>query len=110
MTTNVEATMPDPTPDDLARQARHHLDSLRAAGVDWLPTAPPPRRRSASSAAAADSGPSLFQSGAGEPAAPAPLPAEERRRELTVLAERVSTCPRCPELVATRTQTVFGVG
>jgi uracil-DNA glycosylase len=27
-----------------------------------------------------------------------------------VLAETVSTCPRCPELFATRTQTVFGVG
>ncbi len=34
----------------------------------------------------------------------------QRRTALEVLAEKVSTCSRCPELVATRTQTVFGVG
>jgi DNA polymerase len=33
-----------------------------------------------------------------------------RRQELTVLAERVAACTRCPGLAATRTQTVFGVG
>jgi DNA polymerase len=45
-------------------------------------------------------------------AAPAPLEVsvEERRRELTVLAERVAGCKRCPALVSTRRQTVFGVG
>jgi uracil-DNA glycosylase len=101
---------PAPTPDDLARQARQHLESLRAAGVEWLPAAPPaPRRRlrSAPPPAEAAAG-SLFEPPA-EPAA-APASADDRRRELTVLAERVSTCPRCPELAATRTQTVFGVG
>src|SRR5262249_5888657 len=36
--------------------------------------------------------------------------AEQRRRELTVLAGRVAGCERCKQLVATRTQTVFGVG
>jgi DNA polymerase len=39
-----------------------------------------------------------------------PISPDQRRRELSVLAEQVRTCPRCPELVATRTQTVFGVG
>jgi DNA polymerase len=33
-----------------------------------------------------------------------------RLHELIVLAERVRGCTRCPELAATRTQTVFGVG
>ena len=33
-----------------------------------------------------------------------------RSRELTVLADRVRQCSRCPELASTRTQTVFGVG
>ena len=39
-----------------------------------------------------------------------PLSIEDRRKALQVLAEKISTCPRCPELAATRTQTVFGVG
>ena len=39
-----------------------------------------------------------------------PLPAAERADELAALATVVSTCPRCAELAATRTQTVFGTG
>src|SRR5439155_25890942 len=35
---------------------------------------------------------------------------EQRRQSLVLLAEQVSTCPRCPELASTRTQTVFGDG
>lgn len=38
------------------------------------------------------------------------MPAEERRRALAVLAEQVAGCTRCPELVRSRSQTVFGVG
>src|SRR5437773_718860 len=34
----------------------------------------------------------------------------QRRHELTVLAQNVTQCMRCSELMATRTQTVFGVG
>jgi DNA polymerase len=105
---------PTPSPEDLARHARQHLESLKAAGVEWLPTAPPPaRRRKPAAAAPAGAAPaepaSLF---AEQPAAPAEaaLSPEQRRHELTVLAERVSTCPRCAELVSTRTQTVFGTG
>ncbi|QDT15749.1 uracil-DNA glycosylase [Alienimonas californiensis] len=37
-------------------------------------------------------------------------PTEERAAALTVIERTVSGCPRCPELVATRTQTVFGAG
>ncbi|MFH5803950.1 uracil-DNA glycosylase family protein [Alienimonas sp. DA493] len=37
-------------------------------------------------------------------------PVEERAAALTVLEQTVRGCPRCPELVATRTQTVFGAG
>lgn len=79
---------------DWSRQIRAHLDSLQAAGIDWLPlvTEPAPVRLPA------------------EPEAPAIDPLEQRRIELTLLAERVTKCDRCPELVATRTQTVFGVG
>jgi DNA polymerase len=38
------------------------------------------------------------------------VPREERINALAVLGNRVSGCPRCAELAATRTQTVFGVG
>jgi DNA polymerase len=88
--------------------ARQHLESLRAAGVEWLPLAAAPP-------------------GEPVPAGPSPvstslfadLPAEriptmntpeERRRSLTVLAEQVAQCTRCAELAATRTRTVFGEG
>jgi DNA polymerase len=106
---------PVPTPEELARQARLHLESLRAAGVEWLPaahTAPPatppsPAKDSPAPIAAAAS---LFD----EPVEPAPaepgLTLEQRRVALDLLAEQISTCPRCPELMATRSQIVFGDG
>jgi DNA polymerase len=81
----------------LARQARQHLDGLRNSGVDWVPRETP-----------APVAPSLF-SELEEPA-PAAADVESRRHELTVLAEQVAGCTRCPELASSRTQTVFGVG
>ena len=89
---------------------RRHLESLRAAGVEWLPAhvpwpAPP------AEAPATDAAPKPLFDVEPEPAAPAaPAPAEDRRRELTLLAEAVSGCVRCKGLASTRTQTVFGVG
>jgi DNA polymerase len=84
--------------DELSRQIRTRLSGLAAAGVEWLPRVDP-----------------LVLTGPAEPP-PVAEPAADRdspdRRvhELTVLAERVRGCTRCPELAATRTQTVFGVG
>jgi DNA polymerase len=98
-----------PAPQELARQARQHLESLRSAGVEYLPlysgplVAPAPAPETAPAAATA---PDLF-------APPAPtdtLDLEQRRRALELLAQQVSPCTRCPELASTRTQTVFGVG
>lgn len=116
--------------DELLRQVRQHVESLRLAGVEWLPDGSPPdtlpalsaRERGAGEVAAtrhedaeaAIEPPSeprstnLFEAPA--PAAAEQRPIEERRQALRVLAERVAVCTRCPELVATRTQTVFGVG
>ncbi len=89
------------TPIDLARQLRAHLESLRAAGVMFVPRGEPlmlaPLRVAAN------------QEAAQEPEPP-PDPLEVRRRELTVLANEVAGCDLCPELFSTRTQTVFGVG
>lgn len=85
--------------EDLARQIRARLAGLEAAGVDWLPriTEPPP--------VAAEPVPVSRAEPAADPDSPA-----SRVQELSLLAEQCSRCDRCPELVATRTQTVFGVG
>jgi DNA polymerase len=112
------AIMTDPsqlTTDELARQARQHLDSLRRAGVDWLPTAPlpeaPPAPATPSTPVVSGPAASLFAEEAAPPAAaPHPLSVDQRRQALEVLAATVATCTRCPGLAATRTQTVFGVG
>jgi DNA polymerase len=100
--------MSEPTADDLAHQALQHLASLKANGVEWLPTGPPPVYVSRAKPEE-QAGSSLFEAPTETPVIPSQSP-EQRRHELQILAEQVSTCPRCPELVSTRTQTVFGVG
>jgi uracil-DNA glycosylase len=109
--------MPDPSygnPKDLARQARQHLESLRAAGVEWLPNAPavqvvaeslPPSSPVQAGSLFGDSEESVTAAESG-----AALGLEQRRLELQVLSREVAACTRCPELVSTRSQTVFGVG
>jgi DNA polymerase len=108
------ADFPPPSPEELVRQARQHLQSLQSAGVEWLPAAPPQPVRPAESlpAMASTALPaSLFESDAQGGAPPdAGLTLGQRRQELTVLAREVAGCQRCPELLATRTQTVFGDG
>jgi uracil-DNA glycosylase len=99
---------------DPVRQTRQHLASLKAAGIEWLPkgasgratsrkAAPPPPDPPADHA-------SKLTASTAESAPPAAGDLEQRRQELSVLAERVKGCTRCAELAATRTQTVFGVG
>lgn len=91
---------------DAARQLKLHLDSLRAAGIEFVPvvapmtfTAPEPKPVTAEQEVHTSS----------EPDIDADSP-DARRHELGILAERVCGCGRCPSLFATRTQTVFGVG
>lgn len=114
----------------LARQLKLRLESLKAAGIEFLPVAAPltfaptpapqpeplpvreaikqgvPVAAHDQSAIAVPAVTGLFD----EPDAPLPDSPDGRRRELTVLAERVCGCSRCPQLYSTRTQTVFGVG
>src|SRR5262245_44378295 len=105
-------------PEDLTRQVRQRLESLRAAGIDWLPTAPPGDQTAFTQASEAKGEPvgvqpSLFEERLDPPSPETGAAAGDvgqRRHELTVLAERVAACTRCPGLAATRTQTVFGVG
>jgi DNA polymerase len=97
-----------PTPEQLARQAQQHSDSLRAAGVEWLPNAPPPK-----SLPVVDETPAVQRTllGLGEAStADNALTVEQRQEALAALARRVAQCTRCAQLAATRTQTVFGVG
>jgi DNA polymerase len=109
--------MAEPTstpPTHLVRQALQHLQSLKSAGVDWLPLARsdilPPGEAPVSSPQQADPPASLFDEATPAAAPPGGLTLEQRRTALTVLAAEVAACTRCPELLATRTQTVFGDG
>jgi uracil-DNA glycosylase family 4 len=124
--------MAESSPSDrqsVTRQVRQHLESLKRAGVEFLPAAAPLREaqlpqpvapeprialaiKPTTPLEAADpvvASVALFQ----EPAivaAEEALNSEQRRHELTVLSERVKGCTRCDELVANRSRTVFGVG
>jgi DNA polymerase len=92
--------MPDDpiiTPEDIARQMRQRLDSLRNAGINWLPKADPSLELPQTAPAK-------------EEVVLSPDSPEFRRQELDVLAAEVSGCVRCKHLASTRTQTVFGVG
>jgi uracil-DNA glycosylase family 4 len=86
---------------DLHRQLRQRLSSFAAAGVEWLPVGPrltiAPRAIAPSPAIA-------------EPAPVLTSPGDDRKVALAQLAAEVADCAKCPDLFATRTQTVFGVG
>lgn len=105
--------MSERSPAEWTRIARQHVDSLRAAGVDWIPAAD-------GTGSAASLFGNNFETAAveaqqspqgGEPIVTAPaVNLGQRRQELEVLTGRVAKCTRCHELASTRTQTVFGVG
>jgi DNA polymerase len=113
-------TDPQPSRDDLARQVGQHLESLRAAGVEWAPRSkqplivPEPLAVTPEPTPEASPTPTVqlgLQFGTELDAADTgELSPEQRRHELQLLAERVAGCTRCAGLAATRTQTVFGVG
>jgi DNA polymerase len=110
-----------PSPHELARQARWHLESLRASGVEWLPLGKPlelsipgepeiaPPAASTDTAVAEQTVPAagggLFSAEGGPE-----VPVEQRRVALDLLRDQVAGCTRCAELLSTRTQTVFGEG
>jgi DNA polymerase len=102
-----------PSAEDLARQARQHLDSLRSAGVEWLPAFTGPLPAPAPAEGTPAGSPAVLFADLDSAAGAAPgegLSLEDRRVALEVLAQEVSRCCRCPELASTRTQTVFGDG
>src|SRR4051794_38137153 len=95
---------PRPSNDELARQLRQRLDSLRAAGVEWLPRQVAlPASTEVASVPAPEEEP-MPKKAAKSPRNP--TSPEQRLHALEMVAAKVSTCPRCDELVRTRTQTV----
>jgi len=94
------------------------LESLQQAGVRYVPRSPPaespatpdpasPEVTKAKAQGQPAHGSSLF----GTPLADQPqLSLEERRSQLDVVRREVAGCTRCAELVANRSQTVFGTG
>src|SRR5579862_8618920 len=98
------------TPEDLPRQARQHLASLKAAVVEWLPFAPPPQVAETAAPALASEAPPPLQVALPLLTDGAALTIEQRRQELALLKQKVAACRRCSQLASTRTQTVFGVG
>jgi len=115
-----------PTASELTRQVRQHLESLRASGVEWLPAAKVGSQFTISDLCAQDSAQARSQAAPDESATQpegshmsgtttksheiSHADVEGRGLALQVLAAEVAKCTRCPELSATRTQTVFGVG
>jgi DNA polymerase len=98
-----------PNEEELARQVKQRLESLSAAGVEWLSARAAPAQEAPKEADGAAVQASLF----GEPAVEeksSELTMDQRRVALDVLAQEVAACTRCAGLAATRTQTVFGVG
>jgi uracil-DNA glycosylase family 4 len=99
----------EPAPADLARQLRQQLDSLCAAGVYWLPASGEPAAFAGELETQAARQLTLYPA-ANAAGSPPQGDMDQRRHELSVLAERVSGCQRCTELVVSRSRTVFGVG
>ena len=109
--------LPLPDRSQMARLAQQHADSLRAAGVEWIPAASAHTETIPAGGKIQEAANSLFADlaeptpGPTQPRESVPvLGVDERCRALKVLSDRVSTCTRCAELASTRTQTVFGVG
>ncbi len=90
--------MPDPR-----KQIKQRLDSLKAAGIEFVPAVPPVPLPTPEPGIVSPT--NLF-----DDAEPAPSAIDDRRLALDVLRQEVAKCERCPDLFSTRTQTVFGVG
>lgn len=97
-------------PLDWRRQMLGHLESLRAAGVAWLPNAPPLSPGSIPTAARTPETAAAPRPNFVVAAAPAGSSLDQRRQALQLLADEVKGCMKCSELCSTRTQTVFADG
>ena len=118
--------MAEPIRKKAARQVRRRLGSLQDSGVEMVPVSrsrprqavPPvgeggrPPEPTGTSAPTPLGAPVVVPSQSSLYDQPTDVPGNDpgRRKALEMMAGEVSGCDRCPELYATRTQTVFGVG
>jgi DNA polymerase len=98
---------------DWRRQLAAQIESLVAAGVEWLPLGPPlPAAWSPSTSA--DPNPEELPPAHAANLASEPVPSQRDldscRQSLQVLTEEVKKCTQCAALASTRTQIVFGQG
>ena len=111
-----------PLSEEMRRQLQAQVQSLRAAGIEWVPLGPPleviPKSepRPLGSGQVTSTGenrkviimePKTLPSSS---AAPSENSLADRRQALTLLAKEVAKCTQCAALASTRTQTVFGQG
>jgi DNA polymerase len=94
---------------DLRRQLSARLQSLRQAGVEWLPRGAPIEVSNTFEPDVAPVQPSRPNVDA-PPSTSETASLEQRRVALRQLADEVRGCTRCAELCSSRTQTVFGQG
>jgi uracil-DNA glycosylase len=88
-----------------ARQVQQRIESLQAAGVEFLPG--PDRSLFPPEPVTVETKSSLFGDGTEFKTQADPT---IRRQSLALLVDEVRECMACEELYSTRTQTVFGVG
>jgi DNA polymerase len=105
-----------PDREEMIRMARQHLDSLRAAGIEWLPAAEhhaasaPEHAAPASDLESEHAAPASDLLALASASSSPGLSLDQRRTELQLLSQVVAQCERCPALVASRTKTVFADG
>ena len=91
---------PTPPSPSLARGRAAEAAGTEAAKADSNRARP----------SSAPSQPTFLRPSGLEEESSSPISLADRRKQLEVLAAEVKPCTRCPELAATRTQTVFGDG
>lgn len=93
---------------DIQKQVQQRLESLKAAGVEYMPvpSTPANERRDTQTPGFSDS---VSVSPTSHAADSTPVSGTSML-QLEVLAKEIAVCKKCPELFSTRTQTVFGIG
>lgn len=98
--------------EELRRQAQGHVESLRLAGVEWLPapTADLALPRWCEESPARPETPDIAPPVAVTVAEHTTAAVVDTRLALQILAQEVAKCEKCSELVVSRTRTVFADG
>ena len=104
-----------PAAMNITRALRQHMETLQEAGMAQIEHSSPERTAKLSERLSVPSAATPLVAGPPSTRSPSPAPAEKatevsQERQLSVLCQQVEACTLCPQLVANRTKTVFGVG